>query len=127
MLVQFQVQPNTHCSGHPCTLGRKLRQEETHQEILRTREAAASVNGVIQAEIHQEEALDQEEAPDQEEQNHLHQEEDQEEEACRQEELHHSSQEEDQAIQALLHRHLQVLHSLYAHQIHGAHSIGPEN
>ena len=65
------------------------------------------------------------EALGQEEQDHLHQEEDQEEEVCRQGELHPSSQEEDQAIQALLHRHLQALHSLYAHQIHGAHSIDP--
>ena len=92
----------------------------------------AAVHGVTQAAIHQEEALDQEEALGQEERDHLHrhhphqeegvQEEAQEQVPCR-EELHPSSPEEEQVIQGL--HHLQALHNLYAHQIHGVHSIGP--
>ena len=77
MQVQLRVQQHIHCSGRPCTPSRKQQEEETHQEVLQTKEVAAPVNGVIKVDIRQEEALDQEEALGQ---DHLHQE-DQEEEA----------------------------------------------
>ena len=93
---------------------------------------AAILNGVIQAAIHQEEALDQEEALGQEERTrhrHLpHQEEVQAEVRdqvqCR-EELHPSRQEEEQELQGLLHLYLQALHNHHDLLIHGVHLIGP--
>ena len=116
MQAQLQVQPSIHCSGRLYIPGRRRQEEEeTHQVVPPTMEVAAPVNGVLKADLRQEEALDQEE------QDHLHQEAGQEEEACSRE--HHSNQEEEQVIQALPHRHLQASHNLYAHQIHGAHLI----
>ena len=116
MLVQLQMQPSIHYSGHHCTPVRKQQEEETHQEVPRTKGVAAPVNGIIKVDVHQEEALGQEER------DHLQKEEDQE-EARRREELRPSSQEEEQVIQGLHHLHLQALYSLHAQQIHGIGSI----
>ena len=111
----------------PAHKGKGSRRRRPHQEVLPIQGVATPVNGVYQAVIHQEEALDQEEALGQEEQDHhLHpphreeevQEEVQEQVLCR-EELHLSSQEEEQELQGLRHLRLQALHNLRAHQIHG--------
>ena len=81
MQVQLHAQVHIHCSGHHCVRSRKQQEEVAHQMNLPIRETAAPVNGIIKADIHQEETLGQEEALDQEEQDHLHQEEDMEEAA----------------------------------------------
>ena len=132
MPVQVQVQCHIQCSGRLCTPDQRQQEEEVHPETPPIQGMAATLNGVIQAAIHQEEALDQEEALGQEERtrhHHLpHQEEVQAEVQdqvqCR-EELHPSRQEEEQELQGLLHLHLQALHNHHDLLIHGVHLIGP--
>ena len=108
------------------------RRRRSHLETLPIQGMAVLRNGVIQAAIHQEEALDQEEALGQEEQiRHRHlphleevQAEVQDQVQCRGE-LHPSSQEEEQELQGLLHLHLQALHNHHDLLIHGVHLIDP--
>ena len=128
MPVQLQVQHHIQSNGRLCTPDQRQQEEEVHPETPPIQGMAAILNGVIQAAIHQEEALDQEEALGQEERarhRHLpHQEEVQAEVQdqvqCR-EGLHPSRQEEEQELQGLLHLHLQALHNHHDLLIHGVH------